>query len=259
MNKFLFPFLCASLLGVLWFFALPIHAFAQNYNNPDSRKTREQLDFEVQLKDTVETTQRAASFENAGRNIEACTEYRSSLDKNYRASSRIGWLALQKDANGRSYPVVDAKELLDDLKAKSTAGRDNTCSKPDVYSVPASGGNNSSNSAGGGARVPYNANNSYSVGQNIAAGFDFNGALRNLQSTLDTGYNSAVAAANFYKNSQITEACQSARSSAAAYAKAKTDARDILGRRNYARYISISDIDKNAAQSASDASEFYCK
>jgi hypothetical protein len=88
--------------------------------------------------------------------------------------------------------------------------------------------------------------------------FDFNGALATLQVTVNQGNQFASFAVTQYTQGRKAEACAASKSASAAYAKAKIDARDILGRKPYVRYINITKIDANAKQAAADETEFYC-
>jgi hypothetical protein len=88
--------------------------------------------------------------------------------------------------------------------------------------------------------------------------FDFNAALGALQVTVNQGNQYANSAVTYYTQGRKADACTASKASSAAYAKAKIDARAILGRQPYVRYIDIYKIDANAKQAEADETEFYC-
>ena len=90
--------------------------------------------------------------------------------------------------------------------------------------------------------------------------FDIHGSVDNLQIKLDKGYGLMVQASTQYQAKDFSGACASSRVAANAYAEARVDARAIVDGR-YVRpdTIDLAKIDANAAQSAVDAAEFYCK
>ena len=90
--------------------------------------------------------------------------------------------------------------------------------------------------------------------------FDIHGSVDNLQIKLDKGHGLMVQASTQYQAKDFSGACASSRVAANAYAEARIDARAIVdGRYVQPDTIDLAKIDANAAQSAADAAEFYCK
>jgi hypothetical protein len=185
----------------------------------------------------------AAQASDRGDYVSACTLFTKSVEQ-WGDAERALVNAIQP-----AYMVGQSREvdaMVDDRIADNKRGLNAALSDKSAACGSHSSASSSSSGSSGGSYTP------------APPPFDFNGALRALQVTVNSGNQFANNAVAYYTQGRKADACTAAKSSSAAYAKAKIDARDILGRQNYVHYINIYKIDANAKQAAADETEFYC-